>query len=262
MQCYEKFADVYDQLMRHMPYDDWVHFVTTAWNRYGIPRTVVELGCGTGCITTRLALCGYRMVGIDISSNMLAIARHKTDECSQTRLLYERGQLQWIQQDMTQWTYTTPVHSVISFCDVINYLLDEQDVRSTFERTFERLEVGGTFIFDVHHSNTFVTYAQQQPFVLDEPSISYIWTCQLDDIRSQIQHDLTVFVREDDDEKSEHFQRFHETHHQRAYDVQWVRDQLLAVGFQTVEYYGDFTWEKPTEQAQRIFYIAVKGNTV
>jgi SAM-dependent methyltransferase len=40
-------------------------------------RTVVDLGCGTGLITHDLADRGYRMIGVDPSAEMLAVARRR-----------------------------------------------------------------------------------------------------------------------------------------------------------------------------------------
>ncbi len=43
---------------------------------YGIDGGIVcELGCGTGSITRRLRDAGYDMIGIDISEDMLDVAR-------------------------------------------------------------------------------------------------------------------------------------------------------------------------------------------
>lgn len=41
------------------------------------PVPVVDLGCGTGSLTTLLAEAGHHVYGLDASSNMLEVARHK-----------------------------------------------------------------------------------------------------------------------------------------------------------------------------------------
>ena len=38
---------------------------------------VLELGCGTGSMTQRLAASGYDMIGVDLSDDMLEIAQEK-----------------------------------------------------------------------------------------------------------------------------------------------------------------------------------------
>lgn len=65
-------------------------FAETAWERLGKPKTVAELGCGTGSLTIPLAEAGYHMTGIDLSSDMLAVARQKMEELPAAAGLYGR----------------------------------------------------------------------------------------------------------------------------------------------------------------------------
>jgi ubiquinone/menaquinone biosynthesis C-methylase UbiE len=77
---YERFAYTYDRLMREMPYGDWLRFAREAWNEYGItPKTIVDLGCGTGNIAIPLGLEGFDVTGIDLSEDMLAVALQKAE---------------------------------------------------------------------------------------------------------------------------------------------------------------------------------------
>ncbi|MDQ0192022.1 class I SAM-dependent DNA methyltransferase [Paenibacillus wynnii] len=256
MSSYGKFAYVYDELMADMPYPDWLTFAETAWKKHGKPVSVAELGCGTGSITIPLAGAGYHMSGIDLSSDMLSVARQKLEEHPQGRRFLREGRVHWIRQNMTEWELPETVDSVISFCDCLNYLLDESDIKSTFARTFAGLKPGGTFLFDVHHPNTLIRYEEEQPFILDEKSVSYIWTCELDAPRREIEHHLVIFARESGEVNL--YRRFEETHVQRAYDPEWLTAELLKAGFSNVKTYADFKWVEADEGAERLFYVAVK----
>ncbi|WP_340022066.1 class I SAM-dependent methyltransferase [Paenibacillus sp. FSL K6-1096] len=256
MSSYGKFAYVYDALMADMPYPAWLDFAETAWSRYGKPRTVAELGCGTGSLTLPLAAAGYHMTGIDLSSDMLSVARRKLEEQPQGRRFLREGSVQWVQQNMKEWELPEPVDAVISFCDCLNYVLEEPDIRSVFSSTYAGLKEGGTFLFDVHHPNTLIRYEEEQPFVLDEPDISYIWTCELDVPRREIEHHLSIFAREEG--RQDVYRRFEEIHTQRAYDPEWMKQELLAAGFREVSVYADFEWVEADDSAQRLFYVAVK----
>lgn len=256
VSSYGKFAYVYDALMADMPYRDWLAFAETAWGKYGKPRTVAELGCGTGSLTIPLAAAGYHMTGIDLSSDMLSVAQRKLEQQPQGRRFLREGSVQWVQQNMKEWELPEPVDAVISFCDCLNYVLEEQDIRSVFSSTYDGLKPGGTFLFDVHHPNTLIRYEEEQPFVLDEPDISYIWTCELDVPRREIEHHLSIFAREEG--RSDTYRRFEETHTQRAYDPEWMKQELLAAGFSEVSLYSDFEWVAADDSAQRLFYVAVK----
>lgn len=257
MASYRKFAYVYDELMEDMPYPDWIRFARTAWERYGMPRTVVELGCGTGSITIPLVNSGFEVTGMDLSPDMLAVARRKLEQTPRGSRLFREGSVRWVQQDMRDWQMPEPVDSVISFCDCLNYLLEQEDIIRTFKRTFEGLKQGGTFIFDVHHPNTLKRYEEEQPFIWDEKSVSYIWTCERDAYRNEIEHHLTIFAREQE-QGADMYRRFEETHVQRAYDPDWIRVELAKCGFSDVKCYADFEWVEASEDAARLFFVAVK----
>ncbi|NGZ73768.1 class I SAM-dependent DNA methyltransferase [Saccharibacillus alkalitolerans] len=256
---YGKFAYVYDELMQDMPYAKWKRFALEAWEKHGNPRNVVELGCGTGTLTVMLAEQGYGMIGIDLSEDMLAVAQDKAEERPPLQGLLRSGSLRFVRQDMTEWMTPEPADSVISFCDCLNYLTEPEQVEAAFRATYEGLKPGGTFLFDVHHQNTLRRYEEEQPFVLDEEGISYIWTCGMDEEREEIEHHLRIFVRRDNDAAAAHvYDRFDEVHVERAYDPQWLREALLRVGFSEAECYADFEWRAPDEDAERLFFVAVK----
>ncbi|WP_068616158.1 class I SAM-dependent DNA methyltransferase [Paenibacillus tuaregi] len=257
MASYRKFAYVYDELMEDMPYPDWIRFAREAWQRHGMPRTVVELGCGTGSITIPLVNSGFEVTGMDLSPDMLAVARRKLEQSPKGSRLFREGTVRWVQQDMRDWEMPEPVDSVISFCDCLNYLLEKEDVIRTFKRTFDGLKAGGTFIFDVHHPNTLKRYEEEQPFIWDEKSVSYIWTCERDAFRNEIEHHLTIFAREQESGQ-DMYRRFEETHVQRAYEADWLNLELLKCGFSKVNCYADFEWVEAKEDAARLFFVAVK----
>ncbi|GAF06979.1 Methyltransferase [Paenibacillus pini JCM 16418] len=241
--------------MEDMPYPDWLRFARQAWEKHGMPKSVVELGCGTGSITIPLVNSGFEVTGIDLSADMLSVARNKMEATPQGNRLFREGSIRWLQQDMREWVLHEPVDAVISFCDCMSYLLEEKDIISTLVRTYEGLKPGGIFLFDVHHPNTIIRYDEEQPFVWDEKSVSYIWTCDLDAARCEIEHHLSIFVKE---EQGNLYQRFEEVHVQRAYDPEWMKVELIKAGFRDVKCYADFEWVEAEDDAQRLFYVAVK----
>lgn len=258
MEAYGRFAYVYDQLMDDMPYSEWISFAKKVWDKTGTnPKSIVDLGCGTGSITIPLAEMGYIVTGIDLSEDMLAVAQDKLEQVSKFSPQLRNAQVRLVQQDMTKWEMPQQVDSVISFCDCINYLLTESAVVQTFEATYSALRSGGSFIFDVHHPNTFVTYDEGQPYVYDDNAISYIWTCDYEENLRKIEHNLSIFVQEGGEDSS-HYRRFEEVHVQRAYSIDWMMQSLYACGFKQVDCYSDFTEEPPTEETSRLFFVAIK----
>lgn len=253
-RSYGQFATVYDQLMEDMPYADWLGFARASWSRYGMPATVVDLGCGTGSLSIPLARSGFHVYGIDLSSDMLSVARSKWDETPQLVARPRAGSLRWLQQDMREWELQEPVDAVISFCDCLNYLTEEDDIEAAFRATYEGLRSGGSFLFDMHPQKQLIRYAEEQPFVLDERDVAYIWTCDFEEERCEIEHHLTIFSRDPDSK----FHRFEESHVQRAYDPDWIESALRRAGFQTVDRYADFELRPANGDSERLFFAAIK----
>ena len=66
MDAYTSFAQVYDLFMDNIPYDDWCNYLVELLKKYGVnDGLILELGCGTGSVTRRMASNGYNMIGID-----------------------------------------------------------------------------------------------------------------------------------------------------------------------------------------------------
>jgi SAM-dependent methyltransferase len=252
MKPYAQFAYVYDRLMQDTPYSEWIAFAEAVWDQFGRPRTVVDLGCGTGSISIPLAKRGYSMISIDLSEDMLAVARHKSDEAGgpATRIV-------WMQQDIRDWEWDEPVDSVISFCDCFNYLLEENDVVRGFERAYAALKTGGIFLFDVHTPFQLQSYADNAPFFLNEDDVAYIWTSEFDKERLEIVHDLTIFTQSPN-ESNDNFLRIEETHCQRAYPPDQLKAMLLQVGFAKVQTFSDFSFKPLEPHTERAFFVALK----
>ncbi|PYI51961.1 class I SAM-dependent DNA methyltransferase [Paenibacillus flagellatus] len=251
--------------MEEMPYPQWLRFVRQCWDRYGAPRSVVDLGCGTGNLSIPLAQSGLRVYGIDLSDDMLAVAQEKTERQERMFPFAPGGSVTWLQQDMREWELAEPVDSVLSCCDCINYLTEEDDLAATFRRTYAGLKDGGTFIFDVHTEGQLRSYAEMQPFVLNDDDISYIWTSELDEERCEIEHELAIFVRESEwgEERTAaadgaKYVRIDETHVQRAYPLDRIEALLREAGFADVRRYADFALKAPSVGTERAFFVALK----
>ena len=82
MESYTSFAAVYDEFMDQTPYDQWYRNVQKIFKKYGVPEqgSILELGCGTGKMTRRLAAGGYDVTAVDASQEMLEIAKNSGDD--------------------------------------------------------------------------------------------------------------------------------------------------------------------------------------
>ena len=82
---YDRWAAQYDTYVNSTVAIDDLHFPTLWAGVTG--RDVLEIGCGTGRHTLRLAGQGNRVTGLDLSPGMLAIARDKLKTYEEVRLV-------------------------------------------------------------------------------------------------------------------------------------------------------------------------------
>ncbi|MCF6092902.1 methyltransferase domain-containing protein [Microaerobacter geothermalis] len=244
--AYKKMAYIYDQLMKDAPYEQWVQFLLQALKKEEGPfQHLVDLGCGTGSISIPLSRMGYSVTGIDLSEDMLAVAKEKADEV--------RIDLSLFQQDMRKWTLPRQADVVFSFCDSFNYLLKEEDIQSVFRQTNLGLVTGGLFLFDMHTPYKIKEEFAGRTFTWVEDDVTYIWNCHGMQ-HLMVEHELIFFVKE----KENLYRRWEEVHFQRAYPMESVIGWLEEAGFGFLSCTADFSDQPPTGKTERIFYKAKK----
>ena len=107
---------------------------------------VLDLGCGTGKITRRLRDCGYDLIGVDSSVEMLDIAIEKESD----RQEKVDGSILYLNQDMRELDLYGTVKAVVSICDCMNYITDFDDLVTVFKLVNVFLDPKGVFIFDLN----------------------------------------------------------------------------------------------------------------
>lgn len=145
MQAYgEGFARAYD---RH-----WAGFARQVapliFNFYAetLPgrakKAVLDLCCGTGQLALHFLTQGYRVVGLDLSASMLALAREKA------RAFVETGQARFVQADASDFTLEERFGLIVSTYDALNHLENLNALRRCF--ACARAVSDGLFIFDLN----------------------------------------------------------------------------------------------------------------
>lgn len=245
MEMYEDFAQVYDRFMDETPYEAWADFVEQKLKEAGIGSgLVLDLGCGTGSVTELLAKKGYDMIGVDISDRMIDIAMEKRAE-SGLDILY-------LQQDMREFELYGTVRAVVSLCDSVNYLLEEEELLETFRLVNNYLDPGGLFLFDFNTVYKYETVIGDSTIAENREDCSFIWENYYDGENQINEYDLTIFVRQ----KEDLFRKFTETHFQRGYTLPVIRALAEQAGLCFVEALDADTRGPVREESERIYVIA------
>ncbi len=246
MDAYNEFAYIYDELMDDFDYGKWAEYIKDIFGKYGKePRNILEMACGTGNLTYELAKDGYRLTAFDLSEEMLAQAYKKLGRYKNVKLL---------NLDMVDFNLNRKYDSVIAVCDSVNYILEEENLLSSFENVYEHLEDGGLFIFDINSYYKLKEIIGKNTFVSDQENTFYSWQNFYDEKLDICDFFLTFFVEGEDGK----YTRFDEEHSEKAYKLETVVRLLKKAGFTKVDYYEGFSFNQLAEDTQRINFVAVK----
>ncbi|HZK35042.1 MAG TPA: class I SAM-dependent methyltransferase [Bacillota bacterium] len=243
---YRDFAYVYDELMQDVDYDRWADHIEKIFNRFAVkPEKIVDLACGTGSITNRLAARGYNMTGVDISQDMLSVAREKARKSGLN--------VPYIHQDIRSLDLHGPLDAVVCMCDGLNYIIKKDALRQVLCKAREYLKPGGVLLFDISSYYKLSQILGNNIIVDTEGDTNLVWCNSYSDKSQILQMDLTFYVRQGD-----YFRRFYETHLQRAYKSKELKNLLVESGFSDIALFSDFGMEAPDNNSQRIFFYARK----
>ncbi len=246
MEQYSALARVYDRLMTDAPYSEYVQLLDRTANEMS-PKAnlILDYGCGTGTLSMALAQKGYSVIGSDESEDMLAVAYEK---CS----LLENRPI-FLHQNMLELDLYGTVDMVFSAIDSINYLLDRKDLVSAFKKVHLFLNPGGVFLFDINSREKLLNMSGNA--YLKETEDVYCVFCGLYDHEKNIcQVDYDLFLRDKDNS----WKLFRETHFERAYTLDEIKESLQEAGFAVETVFTSMSDGLFEPGADRVFFKALK----
>jgi len=251
VQSYQKFAYVYDELMKEVEYDKWVLYIESLFQKYQIqPKTICDLGCGTGNISLPLAQKGYSVIGVDLSEAMLEVAQKKEANIDVN--------VQWLQQDMLDLKLPFQQDVILSLCDSLNYILEEEDLLEVFNRVYQALREDGLFIFDLNTLYKFEEVLKDHVFVEHSTDVTYVWENHYNEEKRINEYDVTFFIRE----KDGRYEKVQEFHEQRGYEIDQIKRLLNYADLELVDIFEATTFLYPHEESERIYFIAKKNKEI
>lgn len=242
MNSYVDFAYLYDNLICQ-DYEKWADYIEKIFEINKIkPKLVLDLGCGTGSITNILSKRGYDMIGIDISCDMLNVARDK--------MIKEERDVLYLCQDIRNFELYGTVDAILCTLDVLNYITDEKELEKVFLLAKNYLNNGGIFIFDINTRYKFENVLSNNTFVTDENGVFYTWE---NEYKNDLSTQYFSFFKE---EPNGQYSRFDEIHVQRAYDLEKLCDLLKSCGFSVTGIYDVLTFEKPRLDCEKAVIVS------
>jgi SAM-dependent methyltransferase len=244
---YSGYSTIYDSLCQSDFSQAFVPLVEQSVRRYAVSgRRVLDLACGTGGATVRLAAQGFQVTGVDLSPDMLGIARQKAAEAGVA--------VHFQQQDMSGLELDGPFDVVICLYDSLNHLLETERLRATFKGVDRLLTPGGLFIFDFN--TAFCLENDWGNRVAEEHSATamLMHLYSFDPATRIGTLELLCLSRQRGRDE-----RFKEVHHERGYTREEVIEALDSAGLTVLQEMSFPDLTPPREDSSRLIYVAHKA---
>lgn len=186
-ESYTDFAAIYDRLiLEDINYNAIADYIEATLNRLGKKAELVcDLACGTGTLTDILSKRGYDMIGIDLSTEMLDIARRKNPD------------ILFLNQDICAFELYGTVDALLCMTDSLNYIPEATDLFAIFKAAKTcYLNPGAPFIFDLNSPYKLKSVLGDNTFTYDSDDVFYVWENEYSPEEKCTDFYLTFFVKE------------------------------------------------------------------
>ena len=215
------------------PYDAFATIYNRHWGNEFAPRVfpileqlvlrdlpagarILDLCCGTGQFAGTLTGLGYRITGVDSSTEMLCYARKNAPEA------------EFVHADARAFRLPGEYAAVISVFDSLNHVLTIEELAEVFGNVLAALEPGGVFFFDLNMAAAY-SLTWNDNFGIVEDDLVCIVRTGWDGESRTARFDATIFNTPDD------WQRVDLTIHQTCYTAEEIVTTLESTGFTGIE---------------------------
>ena len=212
------------------------------------PVNILDLACGEGTFAIKLAELGYQVTGVDLSEEMLKMARESAKK--------EGREVKFLREDMREISFSKEYDLVTCWFDSMNYLLSEEDWKRVFKNVRNSLTEDGVFIFDM---NTLygLSVEWQNPscyVAQDKKDIFEVHRKSFDEEHNSAVLNITGFLKENDG-----WTKFQEKHQEVSYPLEKIEKMFSGIGFEKLACWNNpEVKSEPDEESGRVWYVLEK----
>lgn len=225
---FNRYARYYDIFYKNKRYKKEILYLQQLFKKYRKTqtRTVLDVGCGTASHMIPLIENGYRVTGVDVSSQMLKIAAQK---------LHRAGFKADLIQDSSQaFTINRKFDAVVCLFSVINYAAANGDILRTLKNISTHMKKGSIFIVDFWNANAVEDYYsprktknfKKNGINVERHSITKVYPSQK---RCEVNYTCTLR------QNGRVVRRDKEKHVLRYFSPEEMMDYLVQAGFKVID---------------------------
>ncbi|MFB3881333.1 MAG: class I SAM-dependent methyltransferase [Armatimonadota bacterium] len=217
--------------------------------------SALELACGTGRVLLPLARAGLRVTGLDISPNMLAVARRKLS----TGHPEVAGRVDLVQGDMRRFDIGQTFGLVFVAFRSFQALLTRADQRACLECSARHLKRGGLLALHVFNPRlsrlTAETPVREHREDFEGPDGMHVsWSGETTyDLAEQILRSVWRYERRAADGRITRSEHVLKLHYFFRFEMEWM---IEACGFEIEALYGNFDRTPFTTESPEMIFVA------
>ena len=229
MKVFGNYSRYYNLLYKDKDYKGEAGFIHELIQQYSPgTKSVLDLGCGTGRHDFLLAEKGYAITGVDMSEEMIEVARQTTEKAGAAKGMspsFHNGDIRTFRMDKK-------FDVTISLFHVMSYQTTNEDFLSALETAKAHLAPGGIFVFDFWYGPAVLT---DRPAVrvkkLEDDQIQMIRLAEpvVFANKNLVDVNYTVWIK---DKNSSITEEIKETHHMRYWFLPEIEHLIKEAGFE------------------------------
>jgi len=203
--------------------------------------TVLDLCCGTGRHSIILQRRGWAIIGLDLSKNLLTIAKRAMKK--------DRVEFPLVRADMRHFPFRNMVFdSVICMFTSFGYLPSESEDMKSFKEVRRTLRKGGKFLLDLANKDHLIKVFQEREWAEFGP-FYMLEKRSLDLQTSRLLSQWTIIKKDTKEVKSLE-------HNVRLYTFKRLRQMLSEAGLKVKNVYGGYDRKEFSSDSSRMIVSA------
>ncbi|MBN1501749.1 MAG: class I SAM-dependent methyltransferase [Spirochaetes bacterium] len=237
---YEKMADHYDYLLRHVDYTEWYEYIKKIAHVYcASPEYILEIGTGTGKFGAKFAADSIPVYGMDISHEMLLKASKRAF-----------GNYRIFQGDIRKFYLKKKFDFIFCVHDTINYLTSKKDVIKALRNVKDIMHENSVFLFDITTEYNIYRYFNNKASQYTNKHNDITWINTYNKRKRLITSTLSF-----NDKAGEVFT---ENHIQKIYHPDEMKKFIKKAGLEIIDIFSDYTYEMYDDTTIMINFLVRK----
>jgi ubiquinone/menaquinone biosynthesis C-methylase UbiE len=238
---FNKIAKFYDIMMNEVDYKEWAFYIEEIIKKFSRGNKILDLACGTGNIIEFLKNKNYEIFGLDLSFNMLKLAKRKD-----------------IKNLVNGTFFKLPFKDnsfdvVLSTFDSLNNVENLDDLKVVFNEVYRVLKNGGLWTFDLNTIFVFINYWNNYFKIDDLKDLIVIWKSKFIIPNSCL---LKIYIFEKIDEDI--YKKYDGELLEFSFGLEDVKNALKEVNFKEIKIYEHLSFRKGHEKNYRVQFVAIK----